>query len=146
MEHGVGARVGWLGARISGARWGKMGRCGEGNGQLRFIKMSVTGEEATGRPFDEGEMKRVGHRFGSTPTRCGRTTDGGAWRGGKPGSVGSVGGGRRPRVGQAGPNGRITRAGKEKFREKEKNKRAAREFWVGLILGCAEKKKKIFGF
>jgi hypothetical protein len=49
-------------------------------------------------------------------------------------------------VSQAGPNGRITRASKEKFREKEKNKQAAREFWAGLILGCAEKKKKIFGF
>jgi hypothetical protein len=73
--------------------------------------------------------------------------DGSARSGGKPGSDGSVGGGRRPRVGQAGPNGRITWAGKEKFQEKEKqNKRAAREFWVGLILGCAEKKKKIFGF
>jgi hypothetical protein len=72
--------------------------------------------------------------------------DGGARSGGKPGSGGSVRGGRRPRVGQAGPNGRITRAGKEKFWEKEKNKRATREFWAGLILGCAEKKKKIFGF
>jgi hypothetical protein len=70
--------------------------------------------------------------------------DGGAWSGGKPGSGGSVGGGRRPRVGQAGPNGRITWAGKEKFRGK--NKRAARKFWAGLILGCAEKKKRIFGF
>jgi hypothetical protein len=52
-------------------------------------------------------------------------------------------------VGQAGPNGQITRAVKEKIlgkKEKEKNKRAAREFWAGLILGCAEKKKKIFRF
>jgi hypothetical protein len=69
--------------------------------------------------------------------------DGGARSGGKPGSGGSVGGGRKPRVGQAGPNGRITRAGQEKF---WKNKRAAREFWARLILGCAEKKKKIFRF
>jgi hypothetical protein len=30
--------------------------------------------------------------------------------------------------------------------KKEKNKRAAREFWAGLILGCAKKKKKIYGF
>jgi hypothetical protein len=107
--------------------------------------VSVTGEEARGRPFDEGEMKGVGHRFGSTLAGCGRAMDGGVRSGGKPGSGGSVGGGRRPRVGQAGPNGRITRARKEKFREKEK-KWAAREFWVGLLLGCAEKKKKIFGF
>jgi hypothetical protein len=35
-------------------------------------------------------------------------------------STGPVGGGRRPRVGQAGPNGRITRTGNEKFQEKEK--------------------------
>jgi hypothetical protein len=48
-------------------------------------------------------------------------------------------------VGQAGPNGRITQAAKEKFWEKEK-KWAAKEFWAGLILGCAEKKKKFFGF
>jgi hypothetical protein len=73
------------------------------------------GEEARRRPFDEWEMKGVGHRFGSTPTGCGRATDGGAESGGKPGSGGSVGGGRRPRVGQAGPKGRITRASKEKF-------------------------------
>jgi hypothetical protein len=110
----------------------------------------VTGEEARGWPFDEREMKGVGRRFGSTPTGCGRAMDGGAWSGGKPGSGGSVGGGRQPRVGQARPNGWITQAGKEKFRgkkEKEKNnKRATREFWAGLILGCAEKKKKIFGF
>jgi hypothetical protein len=69
----------------------------------------VTGEEARARPFDEGEMKGVGRQFGSTPTGCGRAMDGGL-----------VGGGRRPRVGQAGPNGQITRAGKEKIREKEK--------------------------
>jgi hypothetical protein len=28
----------------------------------------------------------------------------------------------------------------------KKNKWAAREFWAGLISGCVEKKKKIFGF
>jgi hypothetical protein len=82
--------------------------------------VSVTGEEARGRPFDEGEMKGVGRRFGSTPTWCGRVMDGGAQSNGRPGSGGSVRGGRRPRVGQAGPNGRITRASKEKFWEKEK--------------------------
>jgi hypothetical protein len=36
-----------------------------------------------------------------------------------------------------------TRAGKEQF---QKKKWTAREFWAGLISGCAEKKKKIFGF
>jgi hypothetical protein len=35
-------------------------------------------------------------------------------------------------VGQAGSNSWITQAGKEKFREKEKNKWAAREFWAAL--------------
>jgi hypothetical protein len=80
----------------------------------------VTGEEARGRPFEEREMKGVGRRFGSTPTGCGRAMDGGARGSGKPGSSSSVGGGRRPQVGQAGPNDWITRAGKEKFREKEK--------------------------
>jgi hypothetical protein len=76
----------------------------------------VTGEEASGRPFDEGEMKGVGCWFGSTPTGCGRAMDGGTRSGG------SVGGGRHPRVGQAGPNGRIIRAAKEKFWEKERKK------------------------
>jgi hypothetical protein len=75
----------------------------------------VTGEEVRGRPFDEGEMKGVGRRFGSTQTGCGRVMDGGVRSGGKPESSSSVGGGRRPRVGQAGPNGRITLADKEKF-------------------------------
>jgi hypothetical protein len=50
-------------------------------------------------------------------------------------------------VGKAGLNGRMPRVGKEKFWKKEKkDKRAGREFWAGLILGCVEKKKKIFGF
>jgi hypothetical protein len=48
----------------------------------------VTGEEARGRPFANGEMKGVGRQFGLTPTGCGRAMDGGAWSGG------SVGGGR----------------------------------------------------
>jgi hypothetical protein len=30
--------------------------------------------------------------------------------------------------------------------KRKKDKRVTKEFWVGLILGCAEKKKKIFGF
>jgi hypothetical protein len=88
-------------------------------------------------------MKGVGCRFGSTPTGCGRAMDCGARSGGKLGSSGSVGGGRRPRVGRAGPNGRILGPARK---NSEKNKRAAREFWVGLISGYAEKKKKIFGF
>jgi hypothetical protein len=50
--------------------------------------MPVTGGEAWGRQFDEGEMKGVGRWFGSTPTGCGRAMDGGARSGG------SVGGGR----------------------------------------------------
>jgi hypothetical protein len=102
------------------------------------------GEKARGRPFDEGEMKGVGHQFGSTPTGYWRAMDSGAQSGGKPGSDGSVGGGRAPRVGQARPNGRITQAGKEKFWEKEKkkkNKRAAREFWAAL-----RKRKRFLDF
>jgi hypothetical protein len=35
-----------------------------------------------GRPFDEGEMKEVGRRFGSAPFGCRGATHGGAWRGG----------------------------------------------------------------
>jgi hypothetical protein len=103
------------------------------------------GEEARGRPFAEGEIKGVGRQFGSTPTGCGRATDGGARSGGKPGSGSSVGGGRRPRVGQAGPNGRITRAGKEKFQEKEKKK--GRQGILGRIdFGLRWEKEKVFGF
>jgi hypothetical protein len=37
-------------------------------------------------------------------------------------------------------------ARKNSGKRKKKDKRAAREFWAGLILGSAEKKKKIFGF
>jgi hypothetical protein len=40
------------------------------------------GVEVRGQPFDEGEMKGVGRRFGSTPTGWGRATDGGAQSGG----------------------------------------------------------------
>jgi hypothetical protein len=32
------------------------------------------------------------------------------------------------------------------LKKEKKDKRAAREFLARLILGCAEKKKKIFGF
>jgi hypothetical protein len=46
-------------------------------------------------------------------------------------------------VGRAGPNGRILGPARK---NSEKNKWAAREFWAGLISGCAEKKKKNFGF
>jgi hypothetical protein len=42
-----------------------------------------------------------------------------------------------------GPNDRILGPARK---NSEKNKWAAREFWAGLISGCAEKKKKIFGF
>jgi hypothetical protein len=54
----------------------------------------VMGEDARGWPFDEGEMKGVGRRFGSTPTGCRRVMDDGAQSDGKPGSGGSVRGGR----------------------------------------------------
>jgi hypothetical protein len=65
----------------------------------------VTGVEARGRPFDEGEMKGRGRRFNSTPTRCGWATDGGVRSGGKPArraAAARAGGGRRHRD---GPNG-----------------------------------------
>jgi hypothetical protein len=90
------------------------------------------GSGGEGRPFDEGEMKGVGRRFGSTPAGCGRVTDGG-----------SVRGGRRPRWAELGRTARYSgRQGKIL----KKNKQATKEFWAELISGCAEKKKKIFGF
>jgi hypothetical protein len=52
-----------------------------------------------GRPFDEGEMKGVGHRFGSAPSGCVRVAQSGAWRGGAPTEVAvarASEGGRRP--------------------------------------------------
>jgi hypothetical protein len=64
-----------------------------------FIKMPVTEEEARGRPFDEGEMKGVGQRFGSAPSGCVRVAHSGAWRGGAPVEVAvarASEGGRRP--------------------------------------------------
>jgi hypothetical protein len=42
----------------------------------------VTGLEARGRLFDEGEMKGRGHRFDSTLAGCGWATDGGVRSGG----------------------------------------------------------------
>jgi hypothetical protein len=45
------------------------------------MKALVTEEEVRGRPFDEGEMKVVGRRFGLAPSGCGRATHGGAWHG-----------------------------------------------------------------
>jgi hypothetical protein len=66
----------------------------------------VTGVEARGRPFDEGEMKGRGRRFDSTPTWCGWATDGGVGSGGKPAGqsvAARAGGGRRPHDGPNGP-------------------------------------------
>jgi hypothetical protein len=66
----------------------------------------VTGVEARGRPFDEGEMKGRGHRFDSTPTGCEWVTDGSMRSSGKPAgrmAVAQAGGGRRPRDGPNGP-------------------------------------------
>jgi hypothetical protein len=84
---------------------------GSGGGAVRGTadgasSMSVMGVEARGRPFDEGEMKRRGRRFDSTPTGCGWATDGGVRSGGKPAeraAVARAGGGRRPRDGPNGP-------------------------------------------
>jgi hypothetical protein len=63
------------------------GEAAEGKGDGRssggrscFIKVPVTKEEARGRPFYEGEMKGVGSRFSSAPSRCGRVAHGtSAW-------------------------------------------------------------------
>jgi hypothetical protein len=66
----------------------------------------VTGVEARGQPFDEGEMKGRGRRFDSTPTGCGWATDGGVRSGGKlagRAAAARAGGGRRPRDGPNGP-------------------------------------------
>jgi hypothetical protein len=71
--------------------------------------------------------------------------DGGVRSGGKPGSGGSVGGGRRPRVGQAGPNGRITRARKEKFQEKEKNGPSG-NFGSDCFWAAPRKRKRFLDF
>jgi hypothetical protein len=51
-------------------------------------------------------MKGVGRRFGSAPSGCGRAAHGGAWHGGAPGEAAvarASEGGRRPQVGQLGP-------------------------------------------
>jgi hypothetical protein len=66
----------------------------------------VTGVEARGRPFDEGEMKGRGRRLDSTPTGCGWATDGGVLSDGKPAGravAARAGGGRRPRDGPNEP-------------------------------------------
>jgi hypothetical protein len=63
---------------------GRAGRSGGGwssGGRWCFIKAPIMEEEARERPFDEGEMKGVGHRFSSAPSGCGRAAHGGAWRG-----------------------------------------------------------------
>jgi hypothetical protein len=68
--------------------------------------MPVTGVEARGRPFDEGEMKGRGCRFDSTPTGCEWVTDDGVRSGGKPAeraAAARAGGGRRPRDEPNGP-------------------------------------------
>jgi hypothetical protein len=68
-------------------------------GRWCFINVLVTKEEARGQPFDEGEMKGVGRRFGSAPSGCGRAAHGGAWRDGAPGeavAARAFEGGRRP--------------------------------------------------
>jgi hypothetical protein len=75
---------------------------GSGGGAVRGTvggasSTPVTGVEARGRPFDEGEMKGRGHRFNSTPTGCGWATDGGVRSGGKPAgwaAAARAGGGR----------------------------------------------------
>jgi hypothetical protein len=64
------------------------------------------GRGGEGQPFDEGEMKGVGRRFSSAPSGCRRAAQGGAWRGGAPREAAvaqASEGGRRPWVGQLGP-------------------------------------------
>jgi hypothetical protein len=75
---------------------------GSGGGAVRGTaggasSTPVTGVEARGRPFDEGEMKETQHRFNSTPAGCGWETDGDVRSGGKPAgwaAVARAGGGR----------------------------------------------------
>jgi hypothetical protein len=93
---------------------------GSGGGAVRGTtggasSTPVTGVEARGRPFDEGEMKGRGRRFDSTPTGCGWVTDGGVRSSGKPTgwvAAARAGGGRRPRDGpkqaEVGHAGRST--------------------------------------
>jgi hypothetical protein len=83
-------------------------------------------------PLDEGNGGGTGgtslYAGGRSTAACGSVASQGA-------AARSSEGGRRPWVGQAGPNGLMTRAGKENFWKKKKNKRAAREFWAGLEMG-----------
>jgi hypothetical protein len=78
----VGGRAGRSGGkRSSGGRW-----C--------FIKAPVTEVEVRGHPFDEGEMKGVGRRFGSAPSGCGRVAHSSVDQKGGSGSASE--GGRKP--------------------------------------------------
>jgi hypothetical protein len=66
--------------------------------------MPITGVEARGRPFDEGEMKGRRRRFDSSPIGCGWETDGGVQSSGKPAgraAAARAAGGRQP---HDGPN------------------------------------------
>jgi hypothetical protein len=79
---------------------------GSGGGAVRGTaggasSTPVTGVEARGRSFDEGEMKGSGHRFDSTPTGCRWATDGGMPA--RRVAAARAGGGRRPRDGPNGP-------------------------------------------
>jgi hypothetical protein len=68
---------------------GRAGRSGGGwpsGGRWCFIKVPVMEEEARRQPFDEREMKRVGHRFGLTPSGCRRVAHSDADQRGSSGS------------------------------------------------------------
>jgi hypothetical protein len=120
--------------RHRGGRW-----CGEGNGRRLFIKVPVTEEEVRVRPFDEGEIKGVGCRFGSTPTGCGRAAYGGAWHGGAPREAAvaraSKGGRRRrasggPWVGVAG--WAKCHLGRRREKTKKKNGMGCKDDWAKI--------------
>jgi hypothetical protein len=75
---------------------------GSGGGAVRGTtggasSTPVTGVEARGRLFDEGEVKGRGRRFDSTPTGCGWAMNGSVRSSGKPAgraAVARAGGGR----------------------------------------------------
>jgi hypothetical protein len=100
-----GGASGWRGSD------GRASTKGGGGGAVRGTAGGasltlVTGVEARGHSFDEGEIKGRGRRFDSTPTGCGWATDGGVRSGSKPArraAAARAGGGRRHRDGPNGP-------------------------------------------
>jgi hypothetical protein len=160
MENGSWGAIG-CGGEV-GCSWvlyigrGRLARAAEERSQWRLVEfngIAVLSLESTPRgrgnggaaPLWKGKWRRCGLGHGGGARHDGSRPDGRWWRGIGPDEGDEGGAGR---VGCRGRGGRVGRmpVGPARRENKEESGMGHKDDWAEMILGCAEKKKKVFGF